>query len=1077
MPRFRYSLAIVATLLTACSGNKETASETTVTRIDVSPRSVFLAGAGQSAQLTVRAYAADGRELDAAGAKFTSSAGEVSVGADGTVTATQAAGSALVTVSVGDVSAIPVFVVAATPVEGAVLLSDSQIATAPTFLPPEQRFRVGALFTVGLTVAPMPEVGAIILSTGQKPVGGRVVAVDGGTVTYEVLPISSLFTAVNIDVTYAPEVTRQLLEPLDTPGALTLVECESEAGLTTVTAELELSLDPSLSMSLQYDYDSNTLRSALMRVTGRLDGEAKATLSVGAGISGSVACALHVARIPLPMTGPLSPFFGFFIPIDAVAKADIDVSAGAITLGSTAQIENATLEMGFTYSESAGLVGISAVTAQPELDTFVNVGSDSGLRVTATGFLGLGSGIALGNTYARADLIALDVGGELEAKLTGPYQAALDSAFDSGYEFKSVAALGAGDAVGDVVEAIGIPGATLDVALKREHTIASSPQSTTLRVDKSGFSAGETLMFHVELDPASTTFRAGYNVVEVRVYRLDYASGAATQVAGARASDGQVTFDIPWVADAGGSVVANGRPSFFAFVVDKALEELSQTIPFELGDFQGQGLEIRPQTISLSPGATHDFGAYVDNVEVGEGYTWTATGGDIDSFGTYTAGATTGSFEVRITNDATGQSATAAVRITSMRVTPELVYVPLGGLKTIQVYAGTQQLTDVVWDANGAGVFETYQVFRADQQKGMFIATVTSPSFPGESASVVIMVGAFCEKQANEKYCLFPLPVSDSGESWVNRYCGTGINDDMVVGGHYNATREDGSVQSVLFTYRDGRIQTLSPLEGGESGGTVSGINSVSNLYGSAWRGDLSTSYDFQAFVTSQALVAPAGYTTLDVSGASYRDAIGVSVSADASRSLAFTLWRSGAPTLLSLPSGEVPFGSDMNDAGVGVFGSSQHLYRVSETDFVSELLPHPGTDGFAYPAISDNGKIVVQQYVGAGQSRGTIIVLWDGGASSTIGAAYPNGNPYPVDINNAGTVLGYVGTSSSANVPAVLHEGQMVPIRDLIPPGSGWSINRVYDINNHGQIVACGTFLPPNEMSSYGGVILQPVD
>lgn len=119
-------------------------------------------------------------------------------------------------------------------------------------------------------------------------------------------------------------------------------------------------------------------------------------------------------------------------------------------------------------------------------------------------------------------------------------------------------------------------------------------------------------------------------------------------------------------------------------------------------------IAVRPGTVSLTPGQSQAFtaAAYLaDGSRTTAGVNWTATGGDIDAAGTYTAGAGAGSYRVIATNTAGTLADTAAVTIsappppaptlTKVYVLPASVTLATGGTKQFKAY-GRNSLGDSV---------------------------------------------------------------------------------------------------------------------------------------------------------------------------------------------------------------------------------------------------------------------------------------------------------------------------------------------------------------------------------------------
>jgi len=84
--------------------------------------------------------------------------------------------------------------------------------------------------------------------------------------------------------------------------------------------------------------------------------------------------------------------------------------------------------------------------------------------------------------------------------------------------------------------------------------------------------------------------------------------------------------------------------------------------------FVVRGFEVRPPTITVAPGFTQQFGAFLFDQPT-TAVTWSATGGTVDATGRFTAGSQPGSFKVRATSTVDQNVATADVTIGSATTT------------------------------------------------------------------------------------------------------------------------------------------------------------------------------------------------------------------------------------------------------------------------------------------------------------------------------------------------------------------------------------------------------------------------
>jgi hypothetical protein len=188
---------------------------TTVARIEVSPSSLLLQPGG-SAKLTARVVDSTGATVNSVTVSWNASSNAVSVAADGTVTAGMTVDSAVITASVGTVSAVGVTALVATIAPGAQMIADSQVVGDPVQVDSTLEPGVGSQLRMTLGGASPPAVGAIILSSESKPIGGRVVstAANGANsdVVFEVLPLTELFTQMKLSQTYAKSELAQTFD-------------------------------------------------------------------------------------------------------------------------------------------------------------------------------------------------------------------------------------------------------------------------------------------------------------------------------------------------------------------------------------------------------------------------------------------------------------------------------------------------------------------------------------------------------------------------------------------------------------------------------------------------------------------------------------------------------------------------------------------------------------------------------------------------------------------------------------------------------------------------------------------------
>jgi alpha-tubulin suppressor-like RCC1 family protein len=626
------SAGMLMAALAACGGGGDTSAAppdgsgggqpggAALARLEVTPSAITFTAADAQQQLTVRGFDAAGVEVKVSAATFNSSdTRTATVGPDGLVRVAGSLGSSLIDVRVGSVVAPPVTVLALRPADGVLLVTDDQIAVAPAVVGTGDATRV----RVGLARAPALAVGALLLGTGQTPLGGRVTAVstDGATSTVDLedVPITALVRDLSMALTYTPEQVNALSAQLAakqpaaaaTPRAASAAprpnavrigtfECESAIDLSVLQGEFEgVVSPPDISFAIAHEIVDGDKKRTSVVARGTVAAQVKGVFRLGATFDGEVQCKMPLARLVAPIFGVASLIVVPMLPLNVEFDLNAQVSYAGFSFGNVGNL-GADAELGFDYVSSEGAKTYTKFDTHADFQRIVSVPTDQGPRAKITLFGGLTSGLDLsfGNigilSFTRLELLKVAGGPELEAKLTGPYGAVTDTTFDTGYELTAKLELQPGEDIEAAIEKLLMSPKAIEFSLKEEVALAHSPTAKALRVEKVGggfdsaqsFAVGDSLKFKIELDPAKLAFPLfDYNVAEVRVYRVDYGSRAATLVATATpASAGQASFELPWTADVAGRVTETGDgPTFFAFVVDVPLQLVSRFVPLELG--------------------------------------------------------------------------------------------------------------------------------------------------------------------------------------------------------------------------------------------------------------------------------------------------------------------------------------------------------------------------------------------------------------------------------------------------------------------------------------------------------------
>ncbi len=155
----------------------------------------------------------------------------------------------------------------------------------------------------------------------------------------------------------------------------------------------------------------------------------------------------------------------------------------------------------------------------------------------------------------------------------------------------------------------------------------------------------------------------------------------------------------------------------------------------------------------------------------------------------------------------------------------------------------------------------------------------------------------------------------------------------------------------------------------------------------------------------------------------------------------------------------------DINDSDV-IVGHS-NLQAVYWTQGSIQTLPTP-TDSFSYAnGINNYGQIIGYYYFNNGPFYA---VMWDQGSMIDLGNL--GGSTRPEAINNRGQIVGMSKTWIGIETPFLWENGTMKSLYNLLPT-SEWTITCIHDINDNGQIVACGY---KTDQWHSQGLLLNPI-
>lgn len=548
----------------------------------VNPGAALMTEAGQTTQLSGSVVNSSGRVQ--AGQIFyrSTNSSVATVTSDGQVTATGMGSAQIVAESPG---ALPtsVLVIVGTPVQSAVLVSDSAVVALPEPVDFEATYGLGYAYLVTLDNSVSAQVGQIILGTGGLPLGGRVTAVesvsDGNRYTLVVVALDEMFEELVInekfDLRKAPMLlNEELLEVFDATrlenGAFVLspkpgesrgsavgtaitqfLDC-SESTVTnplqifTLSSGADINIHPALSVELEYDSRSDYLYVA---GSGSVTTSVELRPRTTAAFEGKIVCKLQAGEVPLPIGGPasviLSSGLAFGAGVEVGGKVTLTeqlgynlLAIGSHSVGAELECDDGCSLEGEVSVNFSGGVGAVLPPAIPDA---------ANLQLELNGFLFVFADLTFGSPLRRLPLLTSLLGSlgfkaisaKAGIKQSGNFRSKESQANDAMYasEFKLEATANVGPAA-DIIEFLQMLGLLppSDQLFSTSTLLSQSPRGSFVITDPHGGSSatpnnpavitpgsdstvGEMATFTVTLNP--TTFLDTYAVEQVELYRLD----------------------------------------------------------------------------------------------------------------------------------------------------------------------------------------------------------------------------------------------------------------------------------------------------------------------------------------------------------------------------------------------------------------------------------------------------------------------------------------------------------------------------------------------------------------------------
>lgn len=530
-------------------------------RVEITPGSQLFTGSDQSTQLSARVLDLDGKEVAAEISWRSTDDATVQIDQTGFISSLALSGSAQIIAESPGASPAIALVVIAQPAQGAVLITDSQVAEGPTAIDSETRGGLGFQYEVMLTDVVDIEPGTLVLSTESSPVAGRVTTVNQEgpltRVALEVVSLAELFDDLVIDQTFSisklpidldPEfeklfsATRYkdgnlILTPNDSIGKAPqgtslsqIINCEDSSvtswqNILTVTTNSNFAINPTISVDVVYDRAAGGLQRLI--ANGSLSAVMELKPRTRAAFEGKIKCKIEVGQIQIPLAGPFSWIFSGQVPLGVGLEISGKVSTTAEAGYDLTAVGNANFETGIQCD--SGCLPVDNLTigfsgtgkpVVPSVDALLG-----GFQLDITGHLFAYADLSFGNPLIRAlrfTTLGVKAGIRQKISFRSIQSQATDTAYASDFKLELAGSAGAGNDLQSFLRALNIVTSPLEL-FNISSLLAESPKGT-LRISpprvKPGNSVelGDSATFTVTLNP--TTYLGSYNVEEVKIYWL-----------------------------------------------------------------------------------------------------------------------------------------------------------------------------------------------------------------------------------------------------------------------------------------------------------------------------------------------------------------------------------------------------------------------------------------------------------------------------------------------------------------------------------------------------------------------------
>jgi uncharacterized repeat protein (TIGR01451 family) len=599
-------------------GGTSTPAAPQVARLEITPSGAMLTKAGETQAFSAKAFDAENHQVQANITWTSSNPANAAVDSSGKVTAVSDLGSTQIVVQVGDLKSAPALITVAQPAPGVILLTDAQVIGEPMLVDPNAEDDIENLYEVLITGISPPAPGSLLLGRESKAVGGEVISSqpEGNAVRVRlkltsldqlvqaakieevldftklkmVLPpeVTNFYDIQNIDGEYVftpkPHAVTQSGTAKARPQAmfekqLGPFKCEYGTPELPISlsqpATFRIKLDPTL--ELKYDKSQGGLQKLIVRASTSFEMSANLTLNAAGLVN--VICDATIFDKTLPAPG----FAGLLLASQVKAGLGFEIEGNLTVPLLGAELTSETkgdLEVGLDCTKGkCNLVKKFEPTNTNQIrfitPDVANVRTE--LFVFGYGFAKLKGGMTLIEKM-RTDVVTVRGGAKFEGSLAptatqvAPNNSTLEPDYKSSYKLSLLADVVVGpankadnSAINKLLFKLGVVNLNF-FKFQTSKPLSISPKGTA-ELNKASFKTGDAVKFHVDLDPDTVQFLGvGYNIDNISI--LQHIPGnPPREIANVSATDGQISFDLSWVADAN-SENASGQ-NFYAFVNTK----------------------------------------------------------------------------------------------------------------------------------------------------------------------------------------------------------------------------------------------------------------------------------------------------------------------------------------------------------------------------------------------------------------------------------------------------------------------------------------------------------------------------